>query len=56
MSQTISSICSPWKSFGGKMSCFSGLDLWGLGWGNCAIGVGNKLCAGGSDDACEENL
>merc|ERR1719331_2533982 len=26
-----------------------------VGGGNCAIGVGNKLCAGSSDDACEEN-
>jgi hypothetical protein len=55
--QTVSSsikTSSIGKSLSGKVSCFSCLDLWGLGWGNCTVGVGDKLCAGNSD-TCEEN-
>jgi hypothetical protein len=63
----VSSICSsvtcspqtvigtPWEgTLGGKVSGLSGLDLWGLDWGNCTVGVGDELSAGNSH-ACEEN-
>merc|ERR1719361_1603475 len=37
------------KSLSGKVSLFSCKDLWGLGWGNCTVGVGDELSAGNSD-------
>merc|ERR1712088_1175218 len=40
--QTVSSsikTSSIGKSLSGKVSCFSCLDLKGLGWGNCTVGV-----------------
>ena len=43
------------ESVGSKVASLNSEDLWGLGWDDGTVGVGDKLSAGNSD-ASEENL
>jgi len=44
------------NTLGGKVSCFSGDNLRGLGGGNGTVGVGDEVDSRGSSHASEENL